>query len=206
MKAPSEIKIGFDPTNADPEIRQVFNNRTAMILWCCIKNTHLTDQHFPRLCLEVASSVDNISYPENIKYSSFMRYASPLNSKFGRVTVYEHGPNSQSAVDNEFWGGIFMIIKGQRNLRLISDIRDSAPETKVKAKAEPVNEDRSIGHPEPVNSGIGHLNSDPETVSDEQPETPTSDKPPVEQIDVLPVSQADDGADDVTPSESAIYD
>ena len=61
---------------------RIFEDRTATILWCCIKNGHVTSQYFNKNVLDVAEEFNKKSYRKN--YEEFLEIAHVLLS-FGQV-------------------------------------------------------------------------------------------------------------------------
>lgn len=115
MKAPEVIKLSFDPkTTEDRGVRSVFMHRTAWVLWCCIKHQHVVPSGFNDLVLRIAKALDE-ERPRD--YDEFVRKAHLLTSKYGRATVYSTTLIQENRIDNEFWGGVWMALRGIRCCR-----------------------------------------------------------------------------------------
>jgi len=105
MHAPEIICLNFNPEESEDEkIREIFRNRIARILWCCLRNNHVTDQYFNNIVLEVTEEIN-----DSLTYDDFLKRAAKLTKLYGRCTVDEG-----SRIDNEFWGDVFKAIKGKR--------------------------------------------------------------------------------------------
>lgn len=54
------VKLGFNPSNENTsqEVKDVFDNKFARILWLSIKQQHLTDQYFNKNCLDAGERLE----------------------------------------------------------------------------------------------------------------------------------------------------
>lgn len=50
--------LEFDPEQALPIIKEIFDHPIAHVLWLGIKGTHLVDQHFNDHCLELGKIIE----------------------------------------------------------------------------------------------------------------------------------------------------
>lgn len=64
IKNPFELK--FDPLDKDlrKELKEVFENRLARILWMGIKQRHLTSQYFESHCLDTSKLFEKLGVPD----------------------------------------------------------------------------------------------------------------------------------------------
>jgi len=111
MKIPETIKLQFDPTKSGKKVQEIFANKTATILWCAIRNGHIVDQHFNDKVLSVARAF-NKKQPR--LYNEFLEMAAPLSAMYGRATVWEGYLYTDTRIDHEFWGQVYMTICGKR--------------------------------------------------------------------------------------------
>lgn len=109
MKAATEFSLDFDPDKLeDPELKEIFENSTAKIIWCCIKKNHLTDQFFCKNLLKASKKIDEgILQRQYISYSHFLDACYYLLKDFGLIPV-----NDTYVIDNEFWISIYDMILG----------------------------------------------------------------------------------------------
>lgn len=116
-----EYQINFQPEESkDPEIREIFKSRTAQILWCSIKHSHITHQYFNATVLEIAKKLDEYK-PELggcLNYQEFIAITRKLNTQFGVVTVEEFMLSCSQVVDNEFWADIYKAFKQKRCFKI----------------------------------------------------------------------------------------
>lgn len=131
MHVPQVIKLAFDPKTASSEVKEILGKRTSQILWCAIKNSHITDQFFNQDVLSVAKTIDEGRIHT---YSEFEKAIHPLSRKFGRVPVYSTTLQYEDRIDNEFWGEILMILNGQRSFKYEIVVKE--PEVTLKKKPE----------------------------------------------------------------------
>jgi hypothetical protein len=115
MHVKTEIKLSFDPNEAEPKIKKIFNDPIAKILWCVIRSHHITDQYFNDMVLEVADLLEK-KKPQN--YWEFRRLIGCLSAKFGRVIVEEKWLTVDSEIDHEFWSDIYKMIYGKIKLKV----------------------------------------------------------------------------------------
>lgn len=114
MHAIQEVKLQFDPAkNEDEEIREIFKDSTATILWCSIKSGHVTSQYFNKNVLEVAKKYNKTHTRD---YDTFLDIVSKL-LVFGKVTVNQTIMQCDQKIDHEFWGDVFRSVIGQRHFK-----------------------------------------------------------------------------------------
>ena len=104
--------LRFNPKEQSKEIQEIFEDRTATILWCGIRGGHVTSQYFNQNVLKVAKEFDKKSYRTD--YDEFLKVAHVLTATFGQATVYETTMTHNQRIDNEFWGEMFRILIRQR--------------------------------------------------------------------------------------------
>lgn len=124
MKAPETVKLAFDPmTTDDMDVRYVFKDKGATILWCMIKNGHIVSQSFARTVLDVAEKLKE-NRPRS--YAEFMEVVRPFSNVFGRVIVDKSFPPmfSQTRPDHEFWGGVYMAWTGKRYFKWVVEKKE----------------------------------------------------------------------------------
>lgn len=75
MKAqsvPISVKLAFDPEyqgRRDSVIKEIFENKTARILYLAIKVNHIVNQYFNDNCLKIAKWIDDGDLYEDTNYS-----------------------------------------------------------------------------------------------------------------------------------------
>lgn len=104
MKIKEVYKLGFDPaTCEDEEVRRVFKDDIAKVLWVTIKSQHLASQYFNREMLEAADRIRSAAkgYVYRLYFDEFVR-ACGLDYTYGKV--------ADGIRDNEFWYGIYLVV------------------------------------------------------------------------------------------------
>jgi hypothetical protein len=113
MHIPETFTLRFDPEESENlDIKMIFRNKTAKIIWCAIKSAHVTDQYFNSTVLEVGETLTHAEDP--CDYRAFLALTAKLNRTFGRICVYESLMQHQYEIDHEFWSDIFKAINGRR--------------------------------------------------------------------------------------------
>jgi hypothetical protein len=112
MHIPKNFTLRFDPDASDDLlIRQIFQNNAAKVLWCAIKSSHVTDQYFNKITLDVSASFYSAVNP--CDYREFLVLTARLNNVYGRICVYETIIHKQFEIDHEFWSDILKAITGK---------------------------------------------------------------------------------------------
>lgn len=101
MKCIEVAKLSFDPETTE-NLKDIFECHQAKVLWCCIKNNHVTSQFFNKKILSVGLDLQK-NYA--CSYTEFIKICSPL-SDFGIVNIREFG-HYHRETDHEYWGGIY---------------------------------------------------------------------------------------------------
>lgn len=114
-KCPEKVKLTFDMNEL-----WLLKNKTARILWCCIKTGHLTSQYFNDNVLAVAEAIDKIHETKTLSYPKFKNVIERSTlQKFGRRTIKEVGFFChQDEFDDEYWTGIYGYIMGEKELQI----------------------------------------------------------------------------------------
>ena len=106
--------------SSNVNIREIFKNRIATILWCSIKSGHIADQYFDQLILKVSKELENDQ--DSCNYQEFLKITSSLNNQFGRICVWETMFDKQFEIDHEFWSDIFKAIHNKRCFKIESSV------------------------------------------------------------------------------------
>ena len=113
MKAPKEVKFGFDPTEKGVVS---FTNEIAKIIYCCIRSQHIIDDKFDARVLLFAES---LTERQRKWYSEFKEEVhTTFLEEYGRRTVREYGFQHQSILDDDFWIGVWEYINGWETLTI----------------------------------------------------------------------------------------
>lgn len=133
MHARNIIKIRFDPKKSEnPEIRKIFENHKATVLWCCIKNNHITSQYFNETILETVELLNEKGYYP--KYHDFLNCCFKLTRNFGKVPVTNSniGPGLFE-IDHEYWSDIYKMVylKTPFKLEIILDEEKPDPKSTI---------------------------------------------------------------------------
>jgi len=113
MKCPEKVIFAFD-------IRMIslLQNKTALILWACIKTGHITNQYFNDNVEAVAEAVDKM--PERT-YENFkgiiQRSALHVFGLREREQVMFLTP-IMADISDDFWQGIWDYIEGKKELEI----------------------------------------------------------------------------------------
>ena len=107
---PSPFIFKDNPLDSDSEIQELFLEgkwrRYALILFCCIKCWHITDQYFFPNIIKLGKRIEALTVEEELNYDKFLSlvYAHRL-SIFGTVKEY--------ITDHNFWYRIYSYIIGE---------------------------------------------------------------------------------------------
>lgn len=59
-----KVELLFDPEKSSEEIKEVFADDLARLLWLGVKSSHIVDQHFEKHCLLYAKIIDKAKKKE----------------------------------------------------------------------------------------------------------------------------------------------